>query len=95
MARPVLRWHLLSVRLGYARAVGDGVTARFTVTLVGVVLSAARLAVIFVGGTVEDPRLGAHDAFLDEIVDVADGVSCFPAAATTGSSGTVVEALLP
>ena len=30
---------------------------------------------LFVEGTVEDPCLGAHEAFLDEIVDVADEVA--------------------
>lgn len=29
-------------------------------------------------GTFEDPDLGAHSAFLDEIVDLADTVHYFP-----------------
>jgi superfamily II DNA or RNA helicase len=37
----------------------------------------ARFAVVFVEGTVEDPDAGAHEAFLDEIVDVADEISVF------------------
>ncbi len=39
----------------------------------------ARFAVLFVEGTVEDPACGAHEAFLDEIVDVADRLAAFPA----------------
>jgi superfamily II DNA or RNA helicase len=53
----------------------------------------ARFAVLFVEGTVEDPHLGAHEAFLGEIVDVADRVSWFPSAAA--SRDTVVAALRP
>jgi superfamily II DNA or RNA helicase len=37
----------------------------------------ARFAVVFVEGTVEDPRRGAHEVFLEEIVGVADRVSTF------------------
>jgi superfamily II DNA or RNA helicase len=37
----------------------------------------ARFAVVFVEGTVEDPRRGAHEAFLEELVGVADRVSTF------------------
>lgn len=48
---------------------------------------------LFVEGTVEDPRLGAHEAFLDEIVGVADQVSCFPAAQAVEQPEAVVESL--
>ena len=37
----------------------------------------ARLVVMFVEGTVEDPALGAHDLFLDEVTTVADAVQTF------------------
>ncbi len=37
----------------------------------------ARFVVLFVEGTVEDPRQGAHEAFLEEIVEVADEVCIF------------------
>ncbi len=40
---------------------------------------AARFCVVAVDGTVEDPALGAHDGFLDEITGVADAVERFPA----------------
>lgn len=36
----------------------------------------ARFAVLFAERTVEDPALGAHEAFLDEILDVAEEVTC-------------------
>jgi len=55
----------------------------------------ARLAVLFVEGTVEDPRLGAHEAFLDEITGVADHVSCFPAAVSASEPEVVLNALRP
>ncbi len=38
---------------------------------------AARFAVLFVKGTVEDPHSGTHEAFLGEITDVADRVTYF------------------
>ncbi len=38
---------------------------------------AARFAVLFVKGTVEDPRSGAHEAFLGEVTEVADSVTYF------------------
>lgn len=44
----------------------------------------ARFAVLFVEETVEDPRRGAHEAFLDEMADVADRVTCF-------GSGTPID----
>ena len=46
----------------------------------------ARFAIVFVEGTVEDPAHGAHEAFLDEIVTVADGVSLL-AAGPSGAAG--------
>lgn len=55
----------------------------------------ARFAVLFVEGTVEDPRLGAHEAFLDEIVDVADQMSYFSAEVTANRFGAVLEAVQP
>lgn len=55
----------------------------------------ARFAVLFVEATVEDPRYGAHEAFLDEIVDVADHVSCFPAEAGVPSTGGARDVLRP
>lgn len=50
----------------------------------------ARLVVLFVEGTVEDPRKGAHEAFLEEMVDVADEVYIF----TQETVGRGPEALL-
>lgn len=55
----------------------------------------ARVAVLFVEGTVEDPRYGAHEAFLGEIIDVADQVSFFPADMTAYGPDPVLEALRP
>jgi superfamily II DNA or RNA helicase len=37
----------------------------------------ARFAVLYVVGTSEDPRLGAHETFLEEITSVADAVRMF------------------
>ena len=53
----------------------------------------ARFAVLFVEGTVEDPRLGAHEAFLDEIAGVADRVSCFPASQAAERPDAVIKSL--
>ncbi len=53
----------------------------------------ARFAVLFVEGTVEDPAFRAHEAFLDEILPVADRVSRWPARA--GVDDVVREALRP
>ena len=39
----------------------------------------ARFAVVYVEATVEDPHLGAHEAFLDEVTDEAEEVRWFPA----------------
>ena len=55
----------------------------------------ARFAVVFVEGTVEDPAYGAHEAFLREVVDVAESVSCFPAAVAAGQAGALLAALEP
>ncbi len=55
----------------------------------------ARFAVLFVDGTVEDPRFGAHEAFLGEIIDVADHVSCFDVDAAANQIGAVLEAIQP
>jgi hypothetical protein len=38
----------------------------------------ARFVIVFVTSTVEDPALGAHEGFLDEITPVADAVRTFP-----------------
>lgn len=38
----------------------------------------AHFVIVFVRGTVEDPALGAHEGFLDEITPVADAVQSFP-----------------
>lgn len=53
----------------------------------------ARFGVLFVEGTVEDPRLGAHGAFLDEIVGVSDRVSCFAASQAAERPDAVIESL--
>lgn len=55
----------------------------------------ARLGVLYVEGTVEDPSCGAHEVFLGEVVGIADNVSNFGAAACTGSPGEVVRSLQP
>jgi superfamily II DNA or RNA helicase len=55
----------------------------------------ARFAVLFVEGTVEDPRRGAHEAFLGEIVDVADSVACFPADLAAEGPDAIVASLRP
>ena len=55
----------------------------------------ARFLVLFVEGTVEDPRLGAHETFLGEIVDVADRVACFGAEALVSRPDEVLESLRP
>jgi superfamily II DNA or RNA helicase len=55
----------------------------------------ARFAVLFVEGTVEDPGFGAHEAFLGEIIDVADQVSLFPADAAAKQIAAVLEAIQP
>jgi superfamily II DNA or RNA helicase len=49
----------------------------------------ARFAVLCVEGTVEDPSQGAHEAFLDEVVEVADEVAYFPAATLADDPASV------
>lgn len=55
----------------------------------------ARFVVLFVEDTVEDPGRGAHEAFLEEIVDVADAVFGFPAGTLAGGRAALLEALRP
>jgi superfamily II DNA or RNA helicase len=55
----------------------------------------ARFAILFVENTVEDPRLGAHEAFLADVTDVADEVSCFPAEIVSEGHDGVIAALQP
>jgi RNA polymerase primary sigma factor len=55
----------------------------------------ARFVVLFVEDTVEDPRHGAHEAFLEEIVDVADDVFGFTQETLSGSQEALLEALRP
>ena len=55
----------------------------------------ARFAVLFVEGTVEDPGHGAHEAFLDEVVGVADHVTRFSAEALADRPDLVRAALQP
>ena len=38
----------------------------------------AHLIIVYAAGTVEDPALGAHDGFLDEITPVATAVHRIP-----------------
>lgn len=45
----------------------------------------ARIAVVYVRGTAEDPKSGAHEAFLDEITSVAQDHESFGPRATTAS----------
>ena len=42
---------------------------------------ASRIAILYVEGTSEDPSLGAHEGFLDLLLDVAEEVRTFPSAA--------------
>jgi len=55
----------------------------------------ARFAVIFVEGTVEDPRSGAYEAFLEEVVDVADRVTMFDARTVTEQPHLLAASLRP
>jgi superfamily II DNA or RNA helicase len=54
----------------------------------------AGFAVLCVEGTVEDPRQGAHEAFLDEMVGVADEVAYFPAATLVDDPASVSSFLI-
>ena len=38
----------------------------------------ASFLILYVCGTTEDPSLGAHEVFLEEIIDVAEEVCTFP-----------------
>ncbi len=51
----------------------------------------ARFVVVHVEGTVEDPALGAHEGFLDEVTEVADAVRGFPPGCTTEQIGAFLE----
>ena len=65
------RWRQMIQRMGRVlRPKNDGRLARF--------------AVLYVQGTSEDPALGAHGTFLEEIVDAADSVRDFPVWAPSG-----------
>ncbi|MGI8752565.1 MAG: DEAD/DEAH box helicase [Acidimicrobiales bacterium] len=55
----------------------------------------ARFAILFVEGTVEDPRQGAHEVFLDEMADVADRVSSFASGTTIDQPGGPRDTLRP
>ncbi|MGH9277001.1 MAG: DEAD/DEAH box helicase [Acidimicrobiales bacterium] len=55
----------------------------------------ARFAVVMVEGTVEDPASGSHQAFLDEVTDVADDVRYFPARRAAEEPGSVCDYLSP
>lgn len=46
---------------------------------------AARFAIVYAAGTVEDPAHGAHDGFLDEITPVADAVRTHAPGAPIGA----------
>jgi RNA polymerase primary sigma factor len=45
----------------------------------------ARLVILFVEGTAEDPDEGAHEDFLEEVLDVAEAVKVFRAGSRTSS----------
>ena len=53
----------------------------------------ARFAVLFVEGTIEDPRRGAHEAFLDQMLEVAEQVWCFDSVVAAQRRAAVVESL--
>ncbi len=55
----------------------------------------ARFVVVFVEGTVEDPSSGAHGTFLEEVVNVAEGVSSFRTDFATHRPGELLDALQP
>ena len=55
----------------------------------------ARFVVVFVEGTVEDPSSGAHETFLEEVVNVAEGVSSFRTDFATHRPGELLDALQP
>jgi superfamily II DNA or RNA helicase len=51
----------------------------------------ARFAVLFVEGTSEDPALGAHEAFLSEVTDVAPEVRTFASGMDAGDVNDFLE----
>ncbi len=53
----------------------------------------ARFVVVSVEGTVEDPALGAHDGFLDEITGVADAIRRFPSGTPAAEACAFVSQL--
>jgi superfamily II DNA or RNA helicase len=55
----------------------------------------ARFALLYVEGTSEDPDLGAHAEFVDEITDVADKVDTFNSSAPTSRISTFLCELYP
>ena len=55
----------------------------------------ARFAIVFVEGTVEDPRSGAHEAFLEEVVEVADAVTLFDAHTVAERPDLVAASIRP
>lgn len=55
----------------------------------------ARLAAVFVEETVEDPRYGAHHAFIEEIVAVADHAYLITARVAASRPNAVFRALRP
>ena len=55
----------------------------------------ARFVVVFVEDTVEDPSSGAHETFLEEVVNVAERVSSFRTNFATDSTGALLDALQP
>ncbi|MGH9069107.1 MAG: DEAD/DEAH box helicase [Acidimicrobiales bacterium] len=56
---------------------------------------AARFAVVFVEGTVEDPARGAHQTFVEEITSVADGVRRWGAEEAATDAAAVCAYLSP
>lgn len=50
----------------------------------------ARFVIVHVEDTVEDPALGAHEAFLDEVTDVAEAVRRF----SVGSTASALSSFL-
>jgi superfamily II DNA or RNA helicase len=55
----------------------------------------ARFVVVFVEGTVEDPFSGAHETFLEEVVNAAERVSSFRTDFGTHGPGELLDALQP
>ena len=55
----------------------------------------AGFAIVFVEGTVEDPRTGTHEAFLEEVVEVADAVTLFDAPAVARCPDVVAASVRP